>query len=169
MREGDVLTLVTWGNCVELAEESLDGMETALSVELIDLRSIAPWDRACVTESVCKTGRLLVLQEDNISASIGKMLVAELCSERRVLEALKSPPTIVSKGDVHIGFNPIYEYAALPDRERVIATGERGASGICLELFSGGGKMQRSNSKAGCACANFRNKNRFNNEFGKSN
>ena len=46
--------------------------------------------------------------------------VAELCSERRVLEALKSPPAIVSKGDVHIGFNPIYEYSALPDHERVV-------------------------------------------------
>jgi pyruvate/2-oxoglutarate dehydrogenase complex dihydrolipoamide acyltransferase (E2) component len=49
------------------------------------------------------------------------MLVAELCSERAVLEALKSPPAIVSKADVHIGFNPIYEYAALPDRERILA------------------------------------------------
>ena len=39
---------------------------------------------------------------------------------RRVLEALKSPPAIVSKGDVHIGFNPIYEYSALPDHERVV-------------------------------------------------
>ncbi|CAI8285575.1 MAG: 2-oxoisovalerate dehydrogenase subunit beta [Opitutia bacterium UBA7350] len=121
IREGDVLTMVTWGNCVELAEESLEGMDSDLSVELIDLRSIAPWDRAAVMESVCKTGRLLVLQEDNISASIGQMLVAELCSERRVLEALKSPPAIVSKGDVHIGFNPIYEYDALPDGERVVA------------------------------------------------
>ena len=119
--EGDVLTLVTWGNCVELVEESLDEMEVDLAIELIDLRSIAPWDRECLLESVCKTGRLLVVQEDNITASIGQMLIAELCRERRVLESLKSPPAIVSKGDVHIGFNPIYEYAALPDRKRIVA------------------------------------------------
>jgi len=125
LREGDVLTLVTWGNCVELVEESLEKMEAELAIEWIDLRSIAPWDRECLMESVCKTGRLLVVQEDNITASIGQMLVAELCSERRVLEALKSPPAIVSKGDVHIGFNPIYEYAALPDHERVVNAIER--------------------------------------------
>lgn len=124
IRKGEVLTLVTWGNCVELVEESLAAMEESVDVELIDLRSIAPWDRDCLIESVCKTGRLLVVQEDNISASVGQMLVAELCSERQVLEALKSPPAIVSKGDVHIGFNPIYEYAALPDRERVVAAVE---------------------------------------------
>jgi 2-oxoisovalerate dehydrogenase E1 component len=121
IREGEVLTLVTWGNCVELVEESLAEMEESVDVELIDLRSIAPWDRECLTESVCKTGRLLVVQEDNISASAGQMIIADLCSDRRVLEALKSPPAIVSKEDVHIGFNPIYEYAALPDRERVVA------------------------------------------------
>ena len=78
VREGDLLTLVTWGNCVELVEESLAGMDTQLSVECIDLRSIAPWDRAALVESVQKTGRLLIVQEDNISASVGQMIVADL-------------------------------------------------------------------------------------------
>lgn len=125
VREGDLLTLVTWGNCVELVEETLAGMDTQLSVECIDLRSIAPWDRAALVESVQKTGRLLIVQEDNISASVGQMIVADLCSERALLEALKSPPVIVSKADVHVGFNPIYEYAALPDKERILAAIER--------------------------------------------
>jgi 2-oxoisovalerate dehydrogenase E1 component len=78
-----------------------------------------------VAASVRKTGRLLIVQEDNISASVGQMIVAELCGARDVLQRLKAPPVIVSKGDVHIGFNPIYEYAALPDRERVAAALER--------------------------------------------
>jgi 2-oxoisovalerate dehydrogenase E1 component len=121
VREGELLTLVTWGNCVELVEETLDALEEPVDVELIDLRSIAPWDRDCLVDSVCKTGRLLIVQEDNISASVGQMILAELCGMRQVLEALKSPPTIVSKGDVHIGFNPIYEYAALPDGARIKA------------------------------------------------
>lgn len=117
--EGSLLTLVTWGNGIELVEEALNGMETDLDVECIDLRSIAPWDRETIRESVLKTGRLLVVQEDNISASVGQMIVAELCQEHAVLSGLKSPPMIVSKADVHVGFNPIYEYAALPDTERV--------------------------------------------------
>ncbi len=125
LREGRLLTLVTWGNCVELVEESLAEMDEALDVELIDLRSIAPWDKATLAASVQKTGRLLVVQEDNISASVGQMIVAELCADRAVLQRLKSPPVIVSKADVHVGFNPVYEYAALPDRARVQAAIER--------------------------------------------
>lgn len=119
IREGDLLTLVTWGNCVELVEETLEAMPEQLDIELIDLRSIAPWDEEAVAASLRKTGRLLIVQEDNISASVGQMIVATMCSEHELLAALKSPPVIVSKGDVHVGFNPIYEYAALPDKQRV--------------------------------------------------
>ncbi|MDP4611994.1 MAG: thiamine pyrophosphate-dependent enzyme [Opitutales bacterium] len=121
VREGQLLTLVTWGNCVELVEETLEGMDTSLDIELIDLRSVAPWDRQTIADSIQKTGRLMIVQEDNISASVGQMIVAEMCSQREVLQSLKAPPIIVSKGDVHVGFNPIYEYAALPDSARIIA------------------------------------------------
>ena len=121
MRSGSLLTLVTWGNCIELVEETLAAMDTELDVELIDLRSIVPWDRDCVATSLRKTGRLMVVQEDNVSASVGQMLIAEMCSDATLLQGLKSPPVLVSKADVHVGFNPIYEYAALPDAERVAA------------------------------------------------
>ena len=125
VRSGDLLTLVTWGNCVELVEETLEAMDSNLDVELIDLRSIAPWDQEAVAASVRKTGRLLIVQEDNISASVGQMIVAEMCSDREVLQRLKTPPVIVSKDDVHVGFNPIYEYAALPDQARITAALDR--------------------------------------------
>ena len=121
VREGELLTLVTWGNCVELVEETLDAMPQELDVELIDLRSIAPWDEAAVAASIRKTGRLLIVQEDNISASVGQMIVATMCSQHDVLASLKSPPVLVSKADVHVGFNPVYEYAALPDQQRIEA------------------------------------------------
>jgi len=119
VRQGELMTLVTWGNCVELVEEVLAEMVETLDIELIDLRSISPWDTDAVTTSVLKTGRLLVVQEDNISASVGQMIIAEMCQNHEVLSGLKSPPVIVSKADVHVGFNPIYEYAALPDSARV--------------------------------------------------
>ncbi|MEM7790040.1 MAG: thiamine pyrophosphate-dependent enzyme [Verrucomicrobiota bacterium] len=121
IKEGSLLTLVTWGNCVELVENTLASMETQLDVELIDLRSISPWDRTKIFDSLSKTGRLLIVQEDNVSASVGQMIIAEVCQEQRILEILKSPPLLVSKTDVHVGFNPIYEYAALPDEARVRA------------------------------------------------
>ncbi|MGB0743886.1 MAG: thiamine pyrophosphate-dependent enzyme [Opitutales bacterium] len=119
IREGELLTLVTWGNCVELVQETLDSLPEQLDVELIDLRSIAPWDEEAITASLSKTNRLLIVQEDNISASVGQMIVSTMCSQHDVLASLKSPPVIVSKSDVHVGFNPIYEYAALPDKQRV--------------------------------------------------
>lgn len=119
LREGGLLTLLTWGNCVELVEETLAELPESLDVELIDLRSIAPWDKKTIAASVQKTGRLLIVQEDNLSASVGQMIVAEMCSQHPTLSALKSPPVIVSKADVHVGFNPIYEYAALPDKARI--------------------------------------------------
>ncbi len=125
VQQGNLLTLLTWGNCVELVDETLAEMETSLDVELIDLRSIQPWDRDGIAESIQKTGRLIIVQEDNISASVGQMIVAEMCSRKDVLQSLKSPPVIVSKEDVHVGFNPIYEYAALPDKERIAAALER--------------------------------------------
>ena len=125
VRSGSLLTLVTWGNCVELVEQTLESMDSNLDVELIDLRSIAPWDNEAVARSLRKTGRLLIVQEDNISASVGQMIVAEMCSDRDVLQGLKTPPVIVSKDDVHVGFNPIYEFAALPDQARIAAALER--------------------------------------------
>ncbi len=125
VREGSLLTLVTWGNCIELVEESLEAMDAELDIELIDLRSIQPWDKEAIACSIQKTGRLLIVQEDNISASVGQMIVAEMCGRHNVLQNLKSPPIIVSKEDVHVGFNPIYEYAALPDRERIAAAIDR--------------------------------------------
>ncbi|MEM1222880.1 MAG: thiamine pyrophosphate-dependent enzyme [Verrucomicrobiota bacterium] len=136
VREGSLLTLVTWGNCVELVEDALAEMETPLEVELIDLRSISPWDRTRILDSVSKTGRLLVVQEDNVSASVGQMILAEVCGEQRVLEALKSPPVLVSKADVHVGFNPIYEYAALPDKTRVQAAVEHLLSNTLTSALS---------------------------------
>jgi 2-oxoisovalerate dehydrogenase E1 component len=125
VRAGSLLTLVTWGNCLELVEETLADMDVELDVELIDLRSIQPWDRETIAASVMKTGRLLIVQEDNISASVGQMIVADMCAKHEILQTLKSPPVIVSKEDVHIGFNPVYEYAALPDCERIAAALER--------------------------------------------
>ena len=125
VRSGSLLTLVTWGNCIELVEQTLESMGSELDIELIDLRSIAPWDKEAVATSLGKTGRLLIVQEDNISASVGQMIVAEMCGDRDLLQGLKTPPIIVSKDDVHVGFNPIYEFAALPDKARITAALER--------------------------------------------
>ena len=119
-QEGDDVTLVTWGNCMEYAENAIKKLEGECSVELIDLRSIVPWDRKTVLESVEKTGRLVVVQEDGESCSAGQMIISEVTGNPDSFSNLFSAPQLVSKPDVYIGYNPIYEYAALPDENDIV-------------------------------------------------
>ncbi|PTX96428.1 thiamine pyrophosphate-dependent enzyme [Opitutus sp. ER46] len=118
--EGSDVTIVAWGNTVEKAQEALAELGEAVSVELIDLRSIVPWDREMIEESVRRTGRLIVVQEDTENCSVGQMIISHLTSRADVWSRLVSPPLLVSKGNVMIGYNPIYEYTALPDAKRIV-------------------------------------------------
>ena len=119
--DGDDVTLVAWGNTVEKCVEALAKIDNEASVDLLDLRSIVPWDKTAIRESVRKTGRLVVVQEDTENCSVGQMIISQLTSETEIWNAMVSPPILVSKGNVMIGYNPIYEYAALPDVERIVA------------------------------------------------
>ncbi|CAN5559931.1 hypothetical protein BH20VER3_BH20VER3_16220 [soil metagenome] len=127
-RPGADVTVVAWGNTMEKSIEALARLEGKASVELIDLRSIAPWDRATIEESVRKTGRLVVVQEDTENCSVGQMIISHVAGQVELWEAMISPPVLVSKGNVMIGYNPIYEYAALPDVERIVRAIERSVS-----------------------------------------
>jgi pyruvate/2-oxoglutarate dehydrogenase complex dihydrolipoamide acyltransferase (E2) component/predicted transcriptional regulator len=118
---GSDVTLIAWGNTVEKALEAIQQIENEVSIELIDLRSISPWDRDTIEESVRKTGRAVIVQEDTENASIGQMIVAHLTSQTDLWTSMVSPPILVSKGNVMIGYNPVYEYAALPDVQRIVA------------------------------------------------
>jgi 2-oxoisovalerate dehydrogenase E1 component len=127
-QRGADVTVVAWGNTMEKSIEALKKIGDKLSVELIDLRSIAPWDRAAIEDSVRKTGRLVVVQEDTENCSVGQMIISQLTSQAEIWDAMTSPPILVSKGNVMIGYNPIYEYAALPDIERIVRAIERAAA-----------------------------------------
>ena len=117
---GSDLTLIAWGNTVEKALEAIEQIESEASIELLDLRSISPWDREAIQESVRKTGRVVIVQEDTENCSVGQMIIAHLASNTDLWTNLVSPPILVSKGNVMIGYNPIYEYAALPDVQRIV-------------------------------------------------
>ncbi|MFL6584481.1 MAG: thiamine pyrophosphate-dependent enzyme [Chthoniobacterales bacterium] len=119
-RRGSDLTLVAWGNTVEKSLEALEKTGDEASVELIDLRSIVPWDREAIEESVRRTGRLVVVQEDTENCSVGQMIITHIASDPEIWTQLLAPPILVSKANVPIGYNPIYEYAALPDVERIV-------------------------------------------------
>lgn len=119
-REGSDVTIVSYGNCLELADEAAKKLEGEVSIEIIDLRSIVPCDYATIETSVAKTGRLVVIAEDNRTCSFAQTIAAEMVSTPDRFNLFLSPPQIVAREDVPIGYNPIYEYAALPDLDQVV-------------------------------------------------
>jgi len=118
--EGEDVTIVAWGNTVEKSYEAIAELHGEVGVDLIDLRSIVPWDKTLIEESVRKTGRLIVVQEDSENCSVGQMIITHILSRADLWASLKAPPVLVSKPNVMIGYNPIYEYAALPDVARIV-------------------------------------------------
>jgi pyruvate/2-oxoglutarate dehydrogenase complex dihydrolipoamide acyltransferase (E2) component len=122
------VTLVAWGNTIEKSLEAVAKIDSEASIELIDLRSIMPWDKAAIEESVRKTRRLVVVQEDTENCSVGQMIISHLTGNAELWSTMISPPILVSKANVMIGYNPIYEYAALPDVERIITSIKRSMS-----------------------------------------
>lgn len=125
---GSDVTLVAWGNTIEKSLEALGKIGNEISVELIDLRSIVPWDTAAIEKSVGKTRRLVVVQEDTENCSVGQMIISHIAGNPELWNNLLSPPVLVSKPNVVIGYNPIYEYAALPDVERIVTAVRRSAA-----------------------------------------
>lgn len=121
VREGEELTLVSWGNCLEVAREALDLLGPDTSVEIIDLRSIVPLDFATVRDSVRKTGRLLVVHEDARSCSVGQNIVSRVAEDGELFTRLLAPPRLLAKPDVNIGYNPVFEFEALPSAKDVAA------------------------------------------------
>src|SRR5207248_4032423 len=74
VQEGERLTIITWGAMVDRCASA--ARETSASVEVIDLRTIAPWDRDAVIESVKKTRRCLIVHEDALTAGFGAEIAA---------------------------------------------------------------------------------------------
>ncbi len=121
-REGNDLTLITYGNtthmCLEAADiiSSEDGSET----EVIDLRSLVPLDRDAILQSVKKTGKVIVVHEDKKFAGFGGELVSIIASE--AFEFLDAPVKRCGSTFTPVGFNRILEKAILPDTEKILRT-----------------------------------------------
>jgi len=74
---------------------------------------------------VTKPRRLVVVQEGTENCSVGQMIISHVTSIPDLWNEMISPPILVSKANVVIGYNPIYEYAALPDVERIVSAIQR--------------------------------------------
>ena len=117
-RPGDDATIVTFGAMVQralAAAEALAG--EGLSAEVIDLRSLLPWDRDLVMQSVQRTGRLLVVHEAPRTGGVGGELAAEI--GECCFEWLDAPVTRLAAEDVPVPFHPDLERAVLPSVEAI--------------------------------------------------
>lgn len=112
--EGDKLSVVCWGAMVERCE----GAAKKLSdVEVIDLRTLQPWDSETVLYSVKKTGRCLIVHEDNQTAGFGAEIAAVLCDE--VFFDLDAPIKRVTMPDIPSPHNIHLLDAVVPTQERI--------------------------------------------------
>jgi 2-oxoisovalerate dehydrogenase E1 component len=120
-REGMDVTVVAWGNTLELAFQAAEQFaQQGVSLEIIDPRTLVPFDWETVEQSLAKTGRLVVIHEDNRTCGFGQAIIAEMTSVPERFNLLLSPPQLVARYDVHIPFCPELEYAVLPDLARVM-------------------------------------------------
>jgi 2-oxoisovalerate dehydrogenase E1 component beta subunit len=117
-REGEDVTVVTWGAMVHTAEEAASGLDD-VSVEIVDLRSILPWDKEAVLESVRKTSKVLVLHEDTHTAGFGAEIAATIAEE--AFEHLDAPPRRLAAPDTPVPFSPELERAFIPQVADVAA------------------------------------------------
>ncbi|MCS7190685.1 MAG: thiamine pyrophosphate-dependent enzyme, partial [Fimbriimonadales bacterium] len=120
-REGSDVTVVAWGNTLELAFQAAEHFAAqGVSLEIIDLRTLVPCDWETIEQSLAKTGRLVVIHEDNRTCGFGQAIISEMTSVPERFNLLLAPPQLVARYDVHIPFCPELEYAVLPDLPRVI-------------------------------------------------
>jgi len=114
---GDDLTIVTWGAMVERCE--LAANTSGLSVDVIDLRTLVPWDKDAVVKSVNRTHRCLVVHEDNSTAGFGAEIltvVGEQCFMN-----LDAPLSRLTMPDIPSPHNPVLLNAAVPSIDDIQA------------------------------------------------
>jgi 2-oxoisovalerate dehydrogenase E1 component len=117
LREGTDVTLVTYGATVQRALVAAKQIaeEGGPSVEVIDLRTLSPWDQEAVFASVKKTGRVIVATEDSLSWGYGAEIAAKIADE--CFAWLDAPVRRVASADAFVGYAPSLEDATLPQVE----------------------------------------------------
>ena len=120
VRPGEDLTLVTFGALVHRAElAARKAAGDGISVEILDLRSLAPYDWEAIRTSVRRTNRVLVAYEDTRSFGYGAEIAARIADE--LFEDLDAPVRRVAAQDTWVAYNPAVESATLPQPEDLLA------------------------------------------------
>jgi len=114
IREGDELTVVTWGAMVERCELAAAGLE---GVEIIDLRTLQPWDTEMVLASVRKTGKCLIVHEDAVFGGFGAEIAAHIASH--AFEYLDGPVERIGAPQVMTPYSQKLMEGVVPTVERI--------------------------------------------------
>ncbi len=120
-RTGEDVTVITWGAMVYTADEAAAKLEgDDVSVEIVDLRTLIPWDRGAVLESVRKCSKVLVLHEDTRTGGFGAEIAATIAEE--AFEHLDAPVKRLAAPDCPVPFSPTLEKAFIPQVDDVAAS-----------------------------------------------
>ena len=118
VREGSDVSIITFGALVERSNQAAKRLEQqGVSVEIIDLRTLVPYDWEAVAESVKKTSRVIVAHEDPISYGYGAEIAARIADE--LFDCLDAPVRRVAALDTWVGYHPRLEAAILPQTETI--------------------------------------------------
>ncbi|EXJ95405.1 2-oxoisovalerate dehydrogenase E1 component, beta subunit [Capronia coronata CBS 617.96] len=118
LKKGKDLTVISYGQPLYLCSAAIEALEKeikGLSVELIDLRAIYPWDRATIMESAKKTGRAVVVHESMYNAGVGAEVAASI--QEGAFLRLEAPVARVTSWSTHHGL--VYEKFYIPDITRI--------------------------------------------------
>ncbi len=118
LKEGDDLTIITWGAMCERCEQAVE--QTGVSADVLDLRTLMPWDKKAVLDSIQRTNRCLIVHEDSRTAGFGAELAAVLV--REAFTYLDAPVERLTMPDVPIPYNVGLMESVLPTTQKIINT-----------------------------------------------
>ena len=124
IREGAEVTIVTWGAMVERCERA--AAASGVDAEILDLRTLSPWDRDAVLVSVRKTHRCLIVHEDNLTAGFGAEIAA--CVAKEAFFSLDAPIERLGMPDIPSPHSPRLLEAAVPAVESITSAIQQIAS-----------------------------------------
>ncbi|MGB0516282.1 MAG: transketolase C-terminal domain-containing protein, partial [Poseidonia sp.] len=119
IRGGRDVSLVTWGAMVHIALQAADLLaKEDIEVEVVDLRTLIPFDAATCVASVQRTGRLVVLQEGQWAGGLGHTVQSRIMED--CFYELESAPTVIGALDTPVPFSPPLENHTIPSLEHVV-------------------------------------------------
>lgn len=117
VRTGSDITFVCYGNAVQRCLKAAESLETVgIKAEIIDLRWLSPWDEEAVLKSACKTGKLIVVHEDNYSCGMGSEILAVIAEKSTIPVEVRR----VTRADTYVPFNFANQLEVLPSYKRIL-------------------------------------------------